>query len=504
MTYQNPILPGFYPDPSVCRVGDTFYLVTSSFEYFPGVPIFRSRDLVNWEQIGHCLTRKSQIDLSGAYSSGGIFAPTIRYYDGRFYMVTTDTTGIGNFFVWTDDPCGEWSDPVRVAQGGIDPSFFRDDDGQVWITTSLTMEGHPPGICLNAVDLATGALRDPEPTWIWGGTGGKYPEGPHIYKKDGWYFLLISEGGTEFGHMVTVARSRQIEGPYEPCPHNPILTHRSLMSPIQSTGHADLFQDTRGDWWMVFLGVRHSGYPPYHHLGRETFLAPVTWPDDGWPFVNGGNPVELEMATGQDVTTTPVTPMPSREDFVGPDLGMEWNFCRNPVEGSWSIENGALTLRCLPCDLDGNGPKAWVGRRLQHHRAFCETHLDFDPAGNAEAGLTIYMNERHHAEIAIAQRDGLRVVVFRKTCGSLTNECSLPCPASGPVVLSIEADEVRMSFFAGEGEARREAGSMETKFLSTEMAGGFTGTYLALYATSHGAEPSGVARFATFTYQARE
>ena len=507
MKYRNPILPGYYPDPSVCRVGDTFYLVTSSFEYFPGVPVFRSHDLVNWEQIGHCLTRRSQLNLDGVKSSGGIYAPTIRHHNGRFYMVTTDTTGIGNFYVWTDDPAGEWSDPVTVNQLWIDPSLFWDDDGQVWFTANALWMPGPRGIYLNAIDLATGALRDPKPTWLWGGIGGKYPEAPHIYKKDGWYYLIIAEGGTEFGHMASVARSRNIEGPYESCPHNPILSHRSTSNPIQSTGHGDLFQDAHGDWWMVFLGVRHSSYPLVHHLGRETYLAPVTWSADGWPVVNDGKLVELQMdVASRNLATAPVPPVPTRDDFDAPQLRNEWNFCRNPQEGSLSLSStpGHLELKCLPGDLDGIAPKSWVGRRQQHFYATAETSVDCEPVCNEEAGLTAYMNERHHAEVALASRNGERVILFRKRCGSLQCESVCPCNPSGPVLLSMQSDEDFIRFHVGAGDQRQEVGKIETRFLSTEMAGGFTGVYWALYATSHGDESGNSARFDYFDYRSAD
>ncbi|HZK62351.1 MAG TPA: glycoside hydrolase family 43 protein, partial [Anaerovoracaceae bacterium] len=222
ITYRNPVIPGFHPDPSVCRVGNDYYLVTSTFEYFPGVPVFHSKDLVNWEQIGHCLTRESQLPLNKCRASGGIYAPTIRYHDGLFYMVVTNVSGGGNFYVTAKDPAGEWSKPFWVNQGGIDPTIFWDEDGKSYFMSN----GHQSteGIVISEIDLKTGK-RTTEPIAVWNGTGGRYPEAPHIYKKDGYYFLLIAEGGTEYGHKVTIARSKNIYGPYESAPGNPILTH---------------------------------------------------------------------------------------------------------------------------------------------------------------------------------------------------------------------------------------------------------------------------------------
>ncbi|HEY3390378.1 MAG TPA: glycoside hydrolase family 43 protein, partial [Prolixibacteraceae bacterium] len=223
-TYRNPVIPGFHPDPSVCRVGDDYYLVTSTFEYFPGVPVFHSKDLVNWEQIGHCLTRDSQLPLQKCGASGGIYAPTIRYHDGLFYMVVTNVSGGGNFFVTAKDPAGEWSEPLWINQGGIDPTIFWDEDGKAYFMST----GHHfdtgkqrEGIAISEIDLKTGK-RITEPIPVWLGTGGRYPEAPHIYKKDGYYYLLIAEGGTEYGHKVTISRSRNIYGPYESAPGNPI------------------------------------------------------------------------------------------------------------------------------------------------------------------------------------------------------------------------------------------------------------------------------------------
>ena len=206
LTYQNPILPGFYPDPSICRVGEDYYLVNSSFEFFPGVPLWHSRDLVNWEQKGYVLTRESQLPLRNGRTSGGIFAPTIRCHNGRFYMITTNVTDGGNFFVWTDDINGEWSDPVWIDHEGIDPSLFWDDDGKVYYAGTGRYE---QGIYQFEIDLETGKkLSDTK--IIWKGTGGKCPEGPHMYKINSWYYLMIAEGGTEYGHKETIARSRSV------------------------------------------------------------------------------------------------------------------------------------------------------------------------------------------------------------------------------------------------------------------------------------------------------
>lgn len=508
MKYLNPILPGFYPDPSVCRVGDDFYMVTSSFEYFPGVPVFHSRDLVNWTQIGHCLTRKSQLNLDGVKASGGIFAPTIRYHDGRFYMITTDTTGIRNFIVHAEDPAGEWSEPVLVDQGGIDPSLYWDDDGQCYFSANALWTNLERGLYLTKINPDTGELG-PGPTQrLWDGTGGKYPEAPHIYQKDNWYYLLIAEGGTEFGHMISIARSRAIDGPYESCPHNPLLSHRSSANAIQSTGHADFFEDGHGNWWTVFLAVRHLGYPLVHHLGRETYLAPVDWDADGWPWINQGRLVDLRMEL--DRPGVEQTEAPERgffDNFDAPELDLSWNFCRNPQADSWSLSEpaGQLSLRCLPENLDGRDAKSWLGRRQQHFYAKAETQLHFTPQGAEEAGLTAYMNERCYIALGYTQKNGQCGLMLRRVCGSLRSDEFTPIAAQGVeggIRIELTASEEILSFayYRADG-VRIELGGQEPRLLSTEIAGGFTGLYWALYATANGAESPNVARFDYFNYQ---
>ncbi|HHE72603.1 MAG TPA: glycoside hydrolase family 43 protein, partial [Chloroflexi bacterium] len=284
-TFRNPILSGFYPDPSICRVGDDYYLVNSSFEYFPGLPIFHSRDLVHWRQIGHVLDRPEQLNLDGVRPSGGLYAPTIRYHAGTFYVTNTLVDGPGpkgNFIVTATDPAGPWSEPVWLDDApGIDPSLFFDEDGRVWyVGNRHAFEGHYPGHCeiwLQELDLENMTLVG-ERYLLWDGAlkGAVYAEGPHLYRVNDHYYLMIAEGGTGHDHAVTIARSDSITGPYYPNPRNPILTHRHLGQdyPIVGTGHADLVETQYGEWWMVALAMRpYDGY--FYNLGRETFLIPV-------------------------------------------------------------------------------------------------------------------------------------------------------------------------------------------------------------------------------------
>ena len=371
MSYRNPVLSGFYPDPSVCRVGEDYYLATSSFEYFPGVPLFHSKDLIHWQQLGHILTRASQLPLEKAASSEGIFAPTLRYHEGIFYMATTNRSLNQNFYVWATDPAGEWSDPIVVDMEGYDPSLFFDEDGKAYFTACRP---HPDAEIIQCeIDIVTGA-RLSEVKTIWNGTGGAYPEGPHQYRINGKVYLVIAEGGTENGHMVTVARSDNPWGPYESCPHNPILTHRSQFSPIHATGHADIVQAHDGSWWTVFLATRPVPYPYRTHLGRETFLAQVSWSEDGWPLIGDKGKVSLEME-GATLPQVPLQPSGVRDDFDLPELSLEWNFLRNPRPEDWSLSHrpGTLTLHGSAVTLNEADSPAFVGRRQQHFHCKAST-----------------------------------------------------------------------------------------------------------------------------------
>ncbi len=506
MRYRNPILPGFYPDPSVCRVGEDFYLVNSSFEYFPGVPIFHSRDLIHWRQLGHVLDRPSQLEIPGVAPSDGIYAPTIRHHAGRFYLATTvNVTGRGfrNFFVTAENPAGPWSDPIWVNQGGIDPSLFFDDDGRVFWTGNGTGWATVRGLYQSEIDPASGTLLS-EPRLIWTGSGGSYPEGPHLFKRDGFYYLLAAEGGTAECHMVTCARSRQPFGPFEPCPFNPVLTHRSRMNIITSTGHADFFSDAAGDWWAVFLAIRYAEHG-FHPLGRETCLAPVEWTADGWPVVNGGALVAERMEVARDLPARPLPPAPVRDDFDSAALGPDWVRLRLPAFEDYSLNArpGWLTLRCAAPALDDLASPAAVFRRLRHFEATARAWLDFEPASEREeAGLTVLIDQRHHAELVVARRGDFRVAFVRRRIGSLAGESEpLPIP-SGPFEISVAVDRARCRFFATAADGvSREIGRHETRYLATEVAGGYTGVMLGLFASGRGAESAVRAAFDWFDYE---
>lgn len=499
--YRNPVLPGFYPDPSVCRVGDDYYMVNSSFCYFPGVPVHHSKDLIHWEQIGHCITRPAQTRLQNIGVWNGIYAPTIRHHDGTFYMVTTNVSGGGNFYVTTKDPAGEWSDPVYVREGGIDPDLFFDDDGKTYL---LTAQGAGE-IHLAEIDPKTGRLLSLSEI-IWRGTGGRCAEGPHMYKKDGWYYLMIAEGGTEYGHCETIARSRNLRGPFEGGPANPILSHalaRGYQNPIQGTGHADLIQAHDGSWWLVCLGFRVLG-GFYHVTGRETFLAPVKWDENGWPVVNGNGAISLEM----NVPTLPQVPVAKklvRTDFDTSKLGLEWNYNCAPRTGNYSLTErpGWLRLKASPVSIDNSNSPTWLGRRQQ--QVDFESTAKLDAAGlndGDEAGLTVYMCTSSHYDVAVRKRDGRLFLVLRYKLNRLDHtekEIALESPVA---YLRTTGNKDVYSFaWSADGSSFSKLGEMDASYLSSETAGGFTGVYLALYAQSRPNARGGYADFDWFEYK---
>ncbi len=499
MSYRNPVIPGFHPDPSVSRFGDRFVLVTSSFTYFPGVPVFVSDDLVDWTQVGHALDRVSQLDLAGTegWSSAGIFAPTIRYHDGRLWMITTVFNGANtpSFFVTATDPAGPWSEPVMLTVAGIDPDLAWDDDGNCWVHSSAG----PAGVMRYRIDDATGEVLDgPEPTWS--GTGMQYPEAPHLLRRGPWWYLLIAEGGTERGHAVSIARGPSPTGPWESCPANPILSHRSTDRPIQNTGHADLVEAPDGSWWMVLLGTRPRGVTPaYHVLGRETFLTPVDWVDD-WP-VPRELTLEMDAVPPGSIPGSPSPTWTVRDDFDDATLAPRWVSVRAPLGDAVSPTErpGWLTLRGDDRGLDDPRP-VLVGCRqqLQQCRARTLAEVGAGP-GAAEAGLVVRMDERHHYEVTVAGSE----VVVRARVGDLANTLAEVTAPTGPVTLRIDMvdgaaslvptapDAVRLGFEHADGTLEVLA-ELDGRYLSTEVTGGFIGRVIGIYAVR------GVARFDWF------
>lgn len=417
MKYRNPIIPGYNPDPSICRVGNDFYLVNSTFEFFPGVPIYHSTNLVNWELIGHCLTRRSQLELEGCRNSGGIYAPTIRHHNGTFFMITTNVTDKGNFVVHTDDITKEWSEPALIDQGGIDPSLFWDTDERCYYCSTGIIDG-VRGIVLFELNPFTGEILS-EKKIISEGCGGQCAEGPHIYRKNGFYYLMLAEGGTEYAHRETIQRSENIWGPYTACPHNPIISHKEYKkSEIQATGHADLVEDQNGNWWLVFLGIRRFCHALLHNLGRETFLAPVCWNDDGWPIVgyNGDGTIELEMDA-----PLPEAPQPVDHgitiDFHKTPLDNRLFYTRNPKTENYihNAKDGELILKGTEITLNEAGKSPTIMSFKQPQFTTTVTaRIDLQASNARRCGIAAYYNNDYHYEIYVGNENNEKYIGFYK------------------------------------------------------------------------------------------
>ncbi|MDO3412323.1 glycoside hydrolase family 43 protein [Saccharibacillus sp. CPCC 101409] len=531
--YANPILPGYYPDPSAIRVGEDYYLVTSSFEYFPGVPLFHSKDLFNWTQLGHILTRRSQIDLRTRRSSSGIYASTLRHHDGQFYMITTDVRGIGNFYVTAERPEGPWSDPIPLPHGNIDPSLFFDDDGRAYVTAQ-NGAGYESHIIQYEIDPATGEVLS-EPAAIWRGDEGPWLEGPHLYKIRGRYYLMAASGGTSVDHREIIARGDNPYGPFEDKPE-PFLTHRGLKDhPVQCLGHADLVEDARGDWWAVFLAMRpvEGGYSP---LGRETFLAPVRWSEDGWPEIDNdegrvtagekavpvlsgerretADPTAGEKsrlaesrgaagsgdgqaaAAGRAAANAPKEEASGEEVELRGGFGPQWAFLRDYEEAryDWSERPGSLALRGSRHSLDDEAAAAFACLRQRHLRMELSAALDYEPVREGErAGIAARLNNRGHFFVGLALEGGRRVLLAELRDGErLERAVILPRPPEGLLHLKLRADETGYGCACSADGAEWTAADFfaPVSALSPEVNGGFTGVCVGLHASGAGEEAS--------------
>ncbi|NUS10992.1 MAG: glycoside hydrolase family 43 protein [Streptomyces sp.] len=494
-TATNPVLPGCFPDPSVIRVGQDYYLASSSFAYYPAIPLHHSRDLVHWRPIGHAVDRADQFDLGGVRASGGMYAPTLRYAGGRFHLVCTLVGGLGaagNFLISADDPAGDWSDPVWLPEtAGFDPSLFFDDDGSAYLLGARPLPGTDgrTEVWMSGLDLESGKLVGPDRVLFNGAlVDARWAEGPHLYKVDGWYVLLLAEGGTAHDHAVTVARSRDVTGPYENHPGNPVLTHRHLgrSYPVSGVGHADLVQTPAGDWYALMLASRIYG-GPHSNLGRETFLAKVEW-EHGWPVFNPG----AGRLTDHVDVALPEHPWPVAGPVDHFDAGeldtAVWNLLRGPAADAYSLTErpGHLRLRLLPQTLAEKSTPAFVGRRQQHFDLTAETELDFTPAAPGEAaGIAVLQNPEHHITLLVtATPDGGAVVqLTERNAGTDTVRGELPV-RPGPLRLGLRTRGQDHIFTVAQApEGRREVGTVDGRFLSSQVAGGFTGVYLGPYAT---------------------
>jgi alpha-N-arabinofuranosidase len=538
-TYRNPVLAGFYPDPSITRVGDTFYLVNSTFTYFPGIPVFESRDLVHWTQIGNVIYDPHELNFGGKDVSRGIFAPTIRYHNGWFYLITTAVDSGGNVVFLAKNPAGPWSDPSPLPslEGGIDPSLFFDHDGRAYVVNNGLPEGGPKyeghrAIWIQEFDLATFKLVGPRKMLINGGVDiSKKPiwiEGPHLYRHDGWYYLMCAEGGTSLQHSEVVLRAKSPWGPFQPYKGNPILTQRDLPpdrpNPVINAGHADLVEAPDGSWWAVFLASR--SYDGVHYnTGRETFILPVTW-HDGWPVIlpkgkpipyvaqapkfastagtntAGAMPAAGPTAAAASIPATASTPtarssaapIPTTGNFALLDefntvLSQQWLYVRTPV-ANWADltqRPGWLTLHALHVGLDSLQNMSFLARRQQHQTYDASTELDATAyPTQVSAGLATFQNQNYWYFLGVRRHDGNLEVFLEKRAGKQTETVATTPLTGGPehIKLRISARAGDYSFYFDAGPTgwkplkEHEDGSI----LSTDVAGGFVGAMVGPYA----------------------
>ncbi|MFL6737493.1 MAG: glycoside hydrolase family 43 protein [Sphingomonas sp.] len=506
--YSNPILQGFYPDPSIVRVGSDYYLVNSTFDWFPGMPIFHSRDLVRWTQIGNAIDRPTQLKFDKLNSWQGLYAPDISWHDGTFYIVNTCVGCGGNFVITAKRPQGPWSNPVFLPDvEGIDASLFFDDDGKVWIVHNgpppekPRYEGHT-AIWLQPFDaralktfgkpqvLVDGGVHpEQKPIWI---------EGPHIFKKDGFYYLIAAEGGTEQGHSEVVFRSDKVTGPYAALASNPILTQRDLAKdrphPIASTGHAKFVDTPAGDWWAVFLAVRPYDSAGNFNTGRETFMMPVRW-SNGWPRITEPGHGVPWTASAPKLARQPAPRVPThgdftyREEFNSPKLAPYWMQLRNPADRWWRIANGALHLDARHTSIADEGNPSLLGRRQQHQNATVTAAIRFVASDDAaEAGIVAYQNDAHWFFIGVGSDHGRPVARVRRRNNDTGEGVIIgqaPLPVSGSQLQLRIAAHGASYDFAWSTEGRRWHTLVEGAdgtILSTPKAGGFVGAVFGLYA----------------------
>ena len=499
--YQNPVLAGFFPDPSITRNGDDYYMTVSSFTYMPGLPILHSRDLVNWQIIGYALTQQSQLQMDDLQVSRGIFAPTLRYHDGTYYLITTVVDRGGNFILTAKDPAGPWSEPIWLPEiEGIDPDIFFDDDGKVYIAhngdpVESLYEGHK-AIWLWQYDPKNQqVLPDSKQLLVNGGvdlsTKPIWIEAPHLYKHDGWYYLLCAEGGTADQHSAVIFRSRSLTEPFVPYSNNPILTQRDLAparpDPITTAGHADFVQLPDGNWWAVFLASR-AYQERYFNTGRETFLLPVSW-QDGWPHIlPAGQQIPYRLAAPELATAAVAEPLTGnftwRDDFDSNELNLHWNALRR-FDRSWlELDGGSMQLTAKTDSLDTLQQPAFISRRQQHTHFTASTALTV-PAMPVSAGIAAFQNEQHHYYLGVRRTDSGSEVFLEQANGTTPKQiASLPLPqATDKLQLKISGNAGTISFYyaAADNSWQPVATEQDALLLSTQVAGGFVGTMLGLH-----------------------
>lgn len=504
---HNPILRGFNPDPSIIRVGDDFYIATSTFEWFPGVQIHHSRDLIHWQLIGHPLTRVSQLDMLGCPDSCGVWAPCLSYDNGTFYLIYTNVRSFQG--VWKDTPNymvtsssihGPWSEPILLNASGFDPSLFHDDDGRKWLLNMLMDHRGGKffgGIVAQEWDQESHRLKGPV-HYLFEGTALGCTEGPHLYKRDGYYYMLTAEGGTEYAHAVTVARSKAITGPYAVHPDNPMVTCLpDPEHPIQKSGHADIVETASGDWYIAFLVSRPLTTRGRCTLGRETALEQMEWCEDGWPRLLNGRQIPRQQVTAPQLAPHPFDPESQRDDFEGSTLSPHWASLRVPADNTWaslSARPGYLRLTGRE-SLSSLFRQSLLARRVQAHRIHASCVLDFQPDHFQQmAGLVCYYNSYHfHYLCVTANDDGKRVLTIT-SCDKYQMDEPLKeemlLPEIGEIFLGVEVNHASLQFRYAlkEGSWQEVGPKLDASILSDDYVcdaqnryrPAFTGTFVGI------------------------
>ncbi len=548
---KNPIIPGFYPDPSICRVGSDFYLVCSSFEAYPGIPVFHSKDLANWEQIGYAMTKENGFHVDANTYAGGVMAPTIRWHRGTFYIINCNFADRGNFIITAKDPAGPWSAPHWLDDvPGIDASFFFDGD-KCFVMGTGDVVKHPDGSFERGIWAAEYDIENfrllGEPTTIWDSAlrNAASPEAPHLYKIGGYYYLMIAEGGTEHYHAVTVARSKSVLGWYEGNPANPVMTHRhfGFDCPIANVGHADFVDTPEGNWYAVMLASRTiEGI--YKNLGRETYICPVLWERD-WPvFSPRTGRIEWEYPADGSLPWTEYEPEPPRDGFDSQELPLYWSFWGTPYDDFWRIENSRLYLKCLPHGIAEDlkpfgGPKqtgdsiSLLGRRQRQINFDAALSMEFTPEGAEAAGFIVLQASNHQLRVerAVAGEPSLRTdsvwecprqpagtQVLRlvlSTCDfdlmpfmpGFTSKTNTTVLAEVPwdshtTIIRLQAvgEHYTFTYGADESHLLPLAEDVDGKRINPEKVGGMVGTMLAMFATGNRTESENEAAFDWFEY----
>lgn len=533
---RNPILRGFNPDPSIVRVGDDYYIAVSTFEWFPGVQIHHSRDLVNWRLLSRPLTRASQLNMLGDPDGCGLWAPCLSHADGRFWLIYTDVKRYGrttvggasgaslrdfhNYLVTAETIDGEWSEPVHLNSSGFDPSLFHDDDGRKWLVNQLW--DHRPGknrfagIVLQEYSVTETRLIG-ERKVIFEGTAAGLTEAPHLYKRDGWYYLVTAEGGTGWNHTMTMARSRTIDGPYALHPDTYVLTSRDKPHAVlQRAGHADLVETQDGDTYAVYLCGRPLPNRGRCVLGRETAIQKLVWGQDGWPRTLDGSGDPTLATPAPNLPLQPWPAAPVREDFDGSTLPIDFQWLRTPYpDDIFSLIDKPGSLRLYGRESVGSAfRQALVARRQQDHCYSAATVLDFEPAHFQQAaGLICYYNgaKLHYLHVSHDEEVGKHLRVMTCTPDSpQADSFTVPIPlVAGPVELRVEVDfeRLRFAFRQGEGAWTWLEGVFDASILSDEAtapgAPNFTGAFVGM-ACQDTAGTAAPADFDWFEYQGRE